>query len=55
VELLALPGKLCCFSEKVCNERLLSLNSLSAFHSSTTVEGLMCGSPCRMTNTSVIS
>jgi hypothetical protein len=27
VELLTLPGELCCFSEKVSNERLLSLDS----------------------------
>jgi hypothetical protein len=50
VELLSLPGKLCHFGEKVSNGRLLS-----GFHSSSTVEGLMCGSLRRMTNTSVIS
>jgi hypothetical protein len=30
VELLTVPGKLCCFSEKVSNRRLLSLDSLVA-------------------------
>jgi hypothetical protein len=44
VELLTLPRKLCLFGEKVSNERILS-----GFHSSSTVDGLMCGSPRRMT------
>jgi hypothetical protein len=50
VELLTLLEKLCRFGEKVSNRHLLS-----GFHSSSTIEGLMFRSPCRMTNMSMIS
>jgi hypothetical protein len=44
-----------CWEVVPLGEKVSNMHLFSGFHSSSTIEGLMCGSPGRMTNTYVIS